>query len=96
MQSLIYQTPAEPEEDLLARVYGQDGCWTIRALLHNNLQTNNIKKFTCFLLMLRSSGRKEIAATLQNRIQIFVTWLPAFQKGMGWGWVEDVKVCLGL
>ena len=38
--------------------------------------------------MLKSSEKKErkkeIAATLQNRIQVFGTWLPAFQKGRGW------------
>ena len=49
-----------------------------------------IQLFIYFLLKLKSSGRKEkrkkeIAATLQNRIQIFGTRLPAFQKGMGRG-----------
>ena len=39
--------------------------------------------------MLRSSERKEkrkkeIVATLQNRIQIFGKWLAAFLKGRGW------------
>ena len=38
--------------------------------------------------------KKEIAATLQNKIQIFGTWVPAFQKGRGL--VEDAKVCLVL
>ena len=42
----------------------------------------------------KKERKKEIVATLQITIQIFGTWLPAFQKGRGW--VEDVKVCLGL
>ena len=37
----------------------------------------------------KEERKKEIAATLQNIIQIFGTWLPAFQKGRGSNGVES-------